>query len=109
MEAGRLQDAQTDFVAETGLDFSFIFALYEGASGYPATEDDCDSYADIIGNPDFPVMADGDKLLAAHTPMTQDRHPEMCALAPDMTIISCYAGHGGYDQALDAIMAHAGR
>ena len=62
MEAGRLQDVQDNFMAETGLEFSFIFALYEGASGYPATEDDCDSYADTIGNPDFPVMADGDNL-----------------------------------------------
>ena len=75
MEAGRLQDAQDDFIAETGLEFSFLFALYEGASGYPATEDDCDSYAGLIGNPNFPVMADGDKLIADHTPMTQERHP----------------------------------
>jgi len=108
VEAGRLQDAQDNFIAETGLEFSFIFALYEGASGYPATENDCDSYAETIGNPDFPVMADGDKLIAAATPMTQDRHPEMCGIAPDMTIITCYYGHGGYDRALDDIKAHAG-
>ena len=95
-------------MAETGLEFSFIFALYEGASGYPATEDDCDSYADTIGNPDFTVMADGDRLIAGATPMTQDRHPEMCGIAPDMTIITCFYGHGGYDQALEAIKAHAG-
>ena len=108
MEAGRLQETQENFVAETGLDFSFIFALYEGASGYPATADDCDSYADTIGNPSFPVMADGDALISDHTPMTQTRHPEMCGLAPDMTIISCTYGHGGYDQVLDDIKAHAG-
>ena len=107
MEAGRLQDAQTDFIAETGLPFSFIFALYEGATGYPATADDCDAYADIIGNPDFPVMADGSNSIAENTPMT-NRHPEMCSLAPDMTIISCHVGHGGYNEALNAIKAHAG-
>jgi len=108
VEAGSLQQVQDDFKAETGLDFSFLFALYEGASGYPATENDCDSYADTIGNPDFPVMADGTEQIKSNTPMTQERHPEMCALAPDMTLISCYSGHGGYDKALADIKLDAG-
>lgn len=108
MEAGRLQETQDNFKSETGLDFSFIFALYEGASGYPATADDCDSYAETIGNPDFPVMADGDGLMPDATPMLTGRHPQVCGLTPDMTIISCYANHNQYDVALDDIKAHAG-
>ena len=108
MEAGRLQDVQDNFKAETGLEFSFLFALYQGASGYPATGNDCESYAETIGDPDFPVMADGEGLISGATPMTQERHPELCALAPDMTIISCYHGHNGYNDALDDIKEHAG-
>jgi len=81
VEAGRLQDAQDTFEAETGLDFSFIFALYQGASGYPATEDDCDSYADLIDNPDCTI----DEALAAtnndddqHCVITRGGEPERC-------------------------------
>ena len=40
--------------------------------------------------------------------MTQEYHPEMCALAPELEVISCYRGHGGYEQALEDIKSHAG-
>jgi hypothetical protein len=40
--------------------------------------------------------------------MTQEVHPEMCALSPDLEIISCYYGHGGYEDALQDIRDHAG-
>ena len=53
-------------------------------------------------------MADSDFGMAGHTPMTQMVHPEICALAPDMTILSCHSGHGGYLDALDTIRDHAG-
>ncbi len=108
-EAVGLQELQDDFRTETGLsDFRFLFALYEGGAGGPATADDCAAYAEDMGSPDFPVFADGDKQIAEHTPMTQERHPEMCALTPDMSIISCHVGHGAYVDALDAIRDHAG-
>jgi len=61
-----------------------------------------------LGITEFPVLADAQTLFASVTPMTQQVHPEMCALAPDMTIISCYSGHGGYEGALNDIRAHAG-
>lgn len=108
MEAGGLQNIQDDFVAETGLDFSFLFALYAGGSGNPATARDCEAYAETIGSPDFPVFADGERIIAGATPMTQKVHPELCAFAPDMTIIKCYSGHGSYERALNQIMDHAG-
>ena len=95
MEAGSLQGIQEDFSSETGLDFSFIFALYEGSSGNPANSNDCASYADLIGNPSFPVMADELERTVDVTPITLTAHPEMCALAPDMTIPGCHLGHGG--------------
>ena len=90
------------------MEFSFLFSLYEGASGNPATADDCASYVDRIGNPSFPVFADGSSQIAGATPMTQTVHPEMCGLTPELEIISCYYGHGGHQNALADIKTHAG-
>ena len=108
MEAGGLQERQETFVAETGLDFSFIFVLYEGASGNPAVVEDVINYAETIGSPSFPVLADGNGSISDATPMTQFTHPQMCALTPELEIISCYSGHGGYEDALSDIRDHAG-
>ena len=90
------------------MDFSFLFAIYEGGGGDPATASDCEAYAETIGSPSFPVFADGTFQIAGVTPMTQNTHPEMCALSPDLEVISCYSGHGGYFNALDDIKSHAG-
>lgn len=54
------------------------------------------------------MFADGEQSMVDATPMTQATHPEMCALAPDMTIISCDDGHNGYKNMLDDIREHAG-
>jgi len=108
VEAGRLQDAQEDFIAETGLNFRFLFALYEGASGNSATANDCASYANTIGAEDFPVFADGTKQIAGVTPMTQQVHPSMCALTPEFKILNCFSGHGSYEDALDEVKTDAG-
>ena len=108
MEAGGLQERQDEFIDETGLEFGFLFALYEGGSGAPATADDVEGYAQTIGDPSFPVMADGSGMIQHVTPMTQQVHPEMCALTPDFEVISCYNGHGAQEYALDDIEDHAG-
>lgn len=108
MEAGGLQEKQEQFIAETGLDFSFIFVLSEGASGNPAVAEDVIAYADRIGNPSFPVLAGGDGAIVDATPMTQEVHPEICAFTPELEIIECFTGHGGSDDALDAIKTYAG-
>ena len=107
MEAGGLQEKQEQFTAETGLDFSFIFVLSEGASGDPAVAEDGIAYAERIGHPNFPVLAGGDGVIVEATPMTQEVHPELCALTPELEIIECFTGHSGSDAALDAIK-HAG-
>jgi hypothetical protein len=108
VEAGRLQAKQEEFIAETGLDFRFLFALYEGASGNPANANDCDSYAETIGALDFPVFADNSKQISSTTPITQKTHPQMCGMTPEMVILDCYGGHNAYENALNDIKAHAG-
>ena len=69
---------------------------------------DSADYAEVIGDPPFPVLADGQKKSVQATPMTLNSHPEMCALAPDMTILGCYLGHGKHEAAFEDIRAHAG-
>ena len=108
MEAGGLQEKQEAFVAETGLPFSFIFVLSEGASGNPAVAQDVIAYAERIGSPDFPVLAGGDGGIVDSTPMTQDAHPEICVFTPELEIIECFVGHGGTEDAFDVIRSHAG-
>ena len=107
MEAGGLQEKQEAFVEETGLDFSFIFVLSEGASGNPAMAEDAIAYAERIGSPNFPVLAGGDGAIVDATPLTQNAHPEVCALTPELEVIDCFVGHGGSDDALDVIRSHA--
>jgi len=63
-------------------------------------------YAKRAGITDFPVLIDGIGAYASVTPMTQRRHPELCAIAPDMRIISCGAGHKSYKRLMDDIRGH---
>ena len=91
------------------MDFQFLFVLYEGSSyGVPAVKQDVELYAEVIDYPNFPIMADGNGLVAGATPLTNEVHPEMCAVSPEFEIIKCYSGHGGYEDALQDIRNHAG-
>ena len=63
-------------------------------------------YAKRVGITDFPVLADANGAYASVTPMTQRRHPELCAIAPDMRIISCTAGHKSYERLMEDIRRH---
>ena len=74
----------------------------------PATAEDVENYARYIGDPDFPVFADGEGIIKGSTPLTQTQRPEVCALSPEMAIIDCAAGHGTEENMLDAIRDHAG-
>ena len=105
--AGGLQELQNEFIAETGLDFSFLFVLSQDSNGNTADVEDVVSYHTMMNEPSFPVLADGARQLAVITPMGEGQ-PEMCALSPQMEIIRCYFESGGHEQALLDIRAHAG-
>jgi len=90
-----------------------IFAIYAGTNGDPAQASDSQIYANHLltkgwtNTSELPVLADGSRSLVGVTPMTQNVHPELCSLTPDMKIIGCYFGHGTIDEALEDIRAHA--
>ncbi len=72
----------------------------------PATLQEVKRYVKRAGITDFPVLTDAGGAYARVTPMTQRRHPELCAIGPDMRIISCGAGHNSYKRLLSDIRAH---
>ena len=88
--------------------FQFLFALYENVQRQPTTAEDVASYANYIGGPDFPIFADSEGVLKDATPMTQETHPEVCALSDELEILDCTTGHGGFETMMDAIRDHAG-
>ena len=112
-EVGRLPSIRDEFNQDSGLDTGIVFALYEATSGAPPTAVDSAAYANQllahgwVETNDLPVLAAGTRSLATITPMTQNAHPELCAVTPELMIISCYNGHGTIHTALEDIRAHA--
>ena len=112
-EVGRLPSIKDEFNQDSGMDTGIIFSLYEATSGAPPTAVDSAAYANQllahgwVETNDLPVLADGTYTLATLTPMTQNAHPELCAVTPELMIISCYTGHGTIHTALEDIRAHA--
>ena len=87
--------------------FSFIVLLNEGGvPGGVATSMDAANYAQSIGA-SFPCLADHTGQITSSTPLTGMYRPELCALAPDMTILQCETGHDKYQALLTTIQAHA--
>jgi hypothetical protein len=107
-EAVALPDKQIQFINETGIDFSFMFALLGGTNGGEARPEDSEWYASQLGDPPFPVFVDiGDETLADATPLSGIAYPELCVLSPAMEILACYSGHDRIDMGLDDIQNHA--
>ena len=110
---GRLPGIRDEFNEANDMDMDIIFALYEGTSGAAAQAVDSAAYANQLLSrgwetlTDLPVLADGTYTLATITPMTQNTHPELCSLTPELAIINCYFGHGSIDDALEDIRTHA--
>ena len=65
------------------------------------------AYATAIGAI-YPVLADPTDGVATGSPWNGATLPGHCAIAPDMTILTCWTGHGEDTQGYDAIKAHAG-
>ena len=78
-----------------------------GTPGLPPVSGDAAAYAQSIGV-SFPCLEDGTAQIAAATPLTGVYRPELCALAPDMTILQCETGANKSDALLNMIKAHAG-
>lgn len=90
---------------QSGIPTSGIIILNEDAAANPATGNTVKTYAEQLGIT-LPVLADASYQTYAMTPWDGSQRPGKCALAPDMTMLKCYAGTDntpGYE----AIKAHA--
>ena len=88
------------------MDFSFIAVLFQSVdSGFP-DGNDAVIYADALGNPSYPVVADETQQVFEATTYDGSSLPGKCALSPEMEILTCTTGHGNEDL-FDAISTHA--
>ena len=102
-----LAERQQQFIAETGVAFSYAIILNKDGSGNPPTADTAAAYAGLVGAT-YPVLADPTDAAAAASPWNGTTLPGKCVVAPDMTILTCWTGHGEDTIAYDAIKNHAG-
>jgi len=102
-EASGLDESGVDFEAETGIDFSYLVVIFESATGDPARPEDAAPYAEVIGDPEIPVLSDPGVAMVAATPFDGKELPGKCLLSPEMEILSCWTGHDNDDDALDII------
>ncbi len=69
------------------------------------TEDDAALYADAIASVSLPVMADPHQAMIDASGWDGTSMPGLCVLAPDMTMLDCWAGEDD-ERAKAAILAH---
>ena len=107
-EAAELDELGQAFADETGIGFSYITLLFQGPTGDPAQPEDAPGYAEYVGNPTNPVVADPDRAILDATPYDGSTLPGKCLLSPQMEILDCWTGHYNDDEALDLIRIEEG-
>lgn len=104
-EARSLDQHTQDFVDETGIEFSWMVLLFADTKGDAPGDDVAGPYAEEIGDPSIPVVADPMQGFLYDTPYDGSELPGKCLLSPDLEIRMCWAGPGNDDAALDIVRA----
>jgi hypothetical protein len=81
--------------------------LFENNAGMPPDGSVAETYADELGNPQIPIVADPSKEILISTPWADSSLPGKCILTPEMEILECYTGHGN-ETAFDVVLDHFG-
>ena len=95
-----------NFVAETGIDLSFIIVLFESVDGGVTRADEAYAYHQVIGTPNIAVLGDVYAQALGITPYNGSALPGKCALTPDMEILGCIASEDS-TPVLEMIQQHA--
>ena len=74
--------------------------------GTPPGAQDAIDYAELLGDPRHPVLADPSEQVLSATSYDGSMLPGKCALTPEMEILECTAGHGN-GALLERIREHA--
>lgn len=85
----------------------FMIVVFENNAGFPPSGSTAETYAEELGNPQIPVLADPDKAILTSTPWADSSLPGKCILTPEMEILECYTGHGN-EAAFDVVLEHLG-
>lgn len=85
-----------------------MLALNEDTTGAPPQPQHVAAYATEVGITTFPAVVDPISAIANATPLLENTRPELCAIAPDMTILQCVTGHNQVVPLINVIKQHAG-
>jgi len=105
-EAVGLEAESQEFVAETGIDFSFVVIIFEDVTWQVPDAEEAADYHEAIGEPAFPVLSDIYEGALGATPYDGSSLPGTCILTPEMEILECTTGHG-MSSLLEAVQEHA--
>jgi hypothetical protein len=89
------------------LGFSFIAVLFQDVVGGSPGGGDAVSYAAVLDNPSYPIVADESLQVFDATTYDGRALPGKCVLTPEMEMLMCTSGHGN-EELYDAIRTHAG-
>ena len=81
--------------------------VFQNSVGSPPTAQDAVDYAEALGDPDYPVVADPSEQVFEATEYNGSILPGKCVLGPEMEMIECTAGHGN-ESLFETIREHAG-
>jgi hypothetical protein len=91
-EIDTLTQRNHDFVADTGIPFSYIVVIFEGEDGLPPSAQAAATYAEAVEAEEIAVFADVDGEILRSTPYEGFEVPAKCLVSPQMEIIQCSAG-----------------
>ena len=93
MEAVSLPERTADFAAaHADIPFSYMIVLTQDQGGGLPDPIVAENYAEAVGNPDFPVLADPLAASIAATPWDGNTLPGKCVLTPEQVILDCFTG-----------------
>ncbi len=104
-EAVELEERGHEFRDETGIDYSLVIALFQGASGGEPVPEEADEYAKAIDvKRRIPVLSDLAIKTIDRTPYDGGTLPGICLLSPEMVMLECWEGEGESEKALEMIV-----
>jgi hypothetical protein len=80
--------------------------VFQNSVGSPPEAQDAVDYAEALGDPDYPVVADPSEQVFSATGYDGSTLPGKCVLSPEMVMLECTSGHGNEDL-FEAIVEHA--
>lgn len=108
IEAQRFDEERDLFVATTGLEFSFVTAIFQDNAGALPDAAEAAEYAERAEITGQPVVSDPIAGVLSSTPYDGTALPGVCALSPEMELLACSRGNTAVADMLEEIRQAAG-